>query len=192
MAKINTGLTLAEMKALPKGEQAQLIAEIKAIRKVYKMVNYSAVYGVGAKTLARQADISVHKAAKIISSYWQRNWAVTKVAENIQIRKILDELWIFNPVSKMWYNLRYDKDRWSTLNQSTGVFVFDKFVSYCKKGGLNIVMQMHDEVLVDCKGNAEKVKDVLEEAIAKTNEDLGMNIPFHIDYKFGSTYAAVH
>lgn len=164
----------------------------KMTRKVYKMVNYSAVYGVGAKTLSRQADISVQRAAKIISSYWERNWAVTHVERNAKVRKILDELWIFNPVSEMWYNLRYDKDKWSTLNQSTGVFVFDKFVNYCKKGGLNIVMQMHDEVLVDCKGNAGKVKDVLEEAIKQTNEDLGMNVPFHIDYKFGSTYAAVH
>lgn len=164
----------------------------KMTRKVYKMVNYSAVYGVGAKTLSRQADISVHKAAKIISSYWERNWAVTKVAENTQVRKVSDELWIFNPVSGFWYNLRFDKDKWSTLNQSTGVFVFDTFVKYCKEGGLNVVMQMHDEVLVDCAGNAEQVKDVLERAIKRTNEDLGMNVPFHIDYKFGSTYAAVH
>lgn len=40
-----------------------------------------------------------------------------------------ESMWLFNPVSKFWYSLRYPKDIFSTLNQGTGVFCFDTWIA---------------------------------------------------------------
>ena len=59
--------------------------------------------------------------------------------------------WIFNPVSQFWYSLRAEKDRFSTLNQSTGVYCFDQWIKRVRKKGIIINLQMHDEILFSIK-----------------------------------------
>jgi hypothetical protein len=61
------------------------------------------------------------------------------------IRKINGEMWVQNPVSKFWHSLRYEKDVFSTLNQSTGAYCFDKWVAYYRHVEANIIGQFHDE-----------------------------------------------
>jgi hypothetical protein len=166
---------------------------LKLLRKNYKVVNYSATYGVGAPKLARETGLTQTAAANLLEAFWARNWAVQKVANQAKVRELFGKSWIQNPVSKFWHVLRSDKDRFSTLNQSTGVYCFDTWVSYVRGHGVNILGQFHDEIIAEipqAKGD-ELAKD-LKDCMRYANQDVNLNIPLGIDYSFGKNYAEIH
>lgn len=164
---------------------------LKAVRKNYKAANYACVYGVGEKTLSRQTGLTKGKSKKLINAYWERNWAVKKVAESRKVREINGESWIYNDVSGFWHSLRADKDRWSTTNQSTGVYCFDTFVALIKRNGVRVVGQFHDEVIID-SDNPERDIETLNRCCELLNEKLKLNVPLGIDYSTGANYSEVH
>jgi DNA polymerase III epsilon subunit-like protein len=165
--------------------------KIKKTRNKYKPANYSCVYGVGKVKLARTTGLSESEAERLITAYWERNWAVRKVADAQRVRTLGGEMWLFNPVSGFWYSLRYKKDVFSTLNQGTGVYCFDTWLAYCKKYGVIQHMQFHDEQ-AGPSNNKKRTTDLLRKAIDKTNEKLKLNVPLDIDVKFGYSYAEIH
>jgi DNA polymerase I-like protein with 3'-5' exonuclease and polymerase domains len=162
-----------------------------SIRKGYKAANYACVYGVGAATLSRTTGLKTTEAQKLIKAYWGRNWAVEKIAETRRVREIKGEKWIFNEVSGFWYNLRSEKDRWSTTNQSTGVYCFDQYVMLVKAAGEKVIGQFHDEIIVatDDKGRTERV---LVESKDELNNKMKLNVPLGVDYAVGNNYAEIH
>lgn len=166
---------------------------LKALRKNYKVVNYSATYGVGKQTLARNTGMSESEAQTLLDAFWSRNWSVEKVSKDAKVRHLFGSDWLYNPVSRFWYSLRSDKDRFSTLNQSTGVYCFDSWLMYCKGLDLQMIGQFHDEViaLVE-KGEEQTTKRKMEAAIDLLNEELQLNVPLGIDVQFGRTYADIH
>ena len=165
----------------------------KGIRDVYKSTNYAAVYGSGAATLARTAGVSVPKATDLLEVYWRRNWAVKRIAEEQRVKTVRGEKWLFNPVSKFWYSLRYEKDRFSTLNQGTGVYCFDTWVKHVVRARPQLTGQFHDEIILTIKkGSREKCKKLLLDALEKTNKELKLNRELGIDIQFGDTYAEIH
>jgi len=167
---------------------------LKPIRTKYKAANYSCVYGVGAATLARDIGISEREAGELIKSYWERNHAVKKVAKKQYVKTLKDgSKWLKNGVSGFYHSLRHEKDRWSTTNQSTGVYVFDLWVMFCRKAGLKISMQYHDEILFSVvKGQEENIKSIVHGSMVKVNEALKLNVNIEVDEQFGDSYAAVH
>lgn len=167
--------------------------DIKHLRKAYKVVNYSATYGVGAAKLARETGKSEREAKALLDAFWKRNWSVDKIAKTLRVREVGGGMWVQNPVSKFWYSLRSDKDRFSTLNQGTGVFCFDSWVAICRKNGLQTIGQFHDEVIaVVPLGQEQQVHDTMKEAVKKVNEKLQLNVPLGCDVQFGNTYAEIH
>ena len=167
--------------------------DVKKLRKEFKVVNYSATYGVGASKLSRETGMSVFKAEKLLKAYWKRNWSVKAFSESQKIRRIGEEMWIQNPVSKFWHSLRYEKDAFSTINQSTGSYCFDKWVAYYRMRRPNIVGQFHDESInVIKEGEQNEHTSVLTWAINKLNEQLKLNVDLGIDVQYGKTYADVH
>ena len=166
---------------------------LKALRKNYKVVNYSATYGVGAATLSRTTGMPAKDCKVLLDAFWSRNWSVEKVASTVRTSTFFDGMWLQNPVSKFWYSLRSEKDRFSTLNQGTGVFCFDSWVSLCRKNGIKTVGQFHDEIIaVVKKGEEDATKGVMEGAIEILNEKLKLNVPLGVDAQFGTTYADIH
>lgn len=166
---------------------------LKALRKNYKVVNYSATYGVGAATLSRTTGMPSKDCKVLLDAFWSRNWSVEKVASTVRTSTFFDGMWLQNPVSKFWYSLRSEKDRFSTLNQGTGVFCFDSWVSLCRKNGIETVGQFHDEIIaVVKKGEEDATKSVMEGAIEILNEKLKLNVPLGVDAQFGTTYADIH
>jgi hypothetical protein len=166
---------------------------LKALRKNYKVVNYSATYGVGAAKLARETGMTKSEAQTLLDAFWSRNWSVQKVAEGLRVRELFGSMWVQNPVSKFWYSLRSDKDRFSTLNQGTGVFCFDTWVAVCRKNGIKTIGQFHDEIIALVKeGEEQQIQDLMEGAISKVNEKIQLNVDLGIDAQFGRTYADVH
>jgi len=161
------------------------------IRKGYKAANYACVYGVGASTLSRATGLKVMAAKELITAYWDRNWAVEKIAETRKVRKIGDESWIYNDVSGFWHSLRSEKDRWSTTNQSTGVYCFDQYVKLVKEAGEKVIGQFHDEVIVETD-DSKRTERVLLECKDKLNTIIQLNVPLDVDYAIGNSYKDIH
>ena len=166
---------------------------LKSLRKNYKVVNYSATYGVGAPKLARETGMTPKEAKTLLNAFWSRNWAIEKVASRLQTRELFGGMWLKNPVSGFWHSLRSEKDRFSTLNQSTGVFCFDKWVKECRGMGLETIGQFHDEIIVLTKeGDEDKAENIMQMSINNVNHEVDLNVPLGTDVQFGKTYADIH
>jgi len=166
---------------------------LKALRKNYKVVNYSATYGIGASKLARGTGMTVKEAKVLLDAFWSRNWSVEAVAKSLRVRELFGSMWLYNPVSNFWYALRSDKDRFSTLNQGTGVFCFDTWVALCRKNGIKTIGQFHDEIIALVEnGKQDEVAAIMHGAAAKLNEKVKLNVPLGCDAQFGKTYGEIH
>ena len=186
-------LTFEEMKNLPFEEQKKIHKYLKSVRKPYKVVNYSSLYGIGAAKLARGTGMSSKEAKALLDAFWSRNWSVEAVAKSLRVRELFGSMWLYNPVSHFWYALRSDKDRFSTLNQGTGVFCFDTWVALCRKNGINTIGQFHDEIIALVEdGKQDEVAAIMHGAAAKLNEKVKLNVPLGCDAQFGKTYASIH
>jgi len=169
--------------------------EIKTKRHKAKTTNFSSIYGVGAEKLAREIGISTKEAKKLLDGYWKRNESVKKVADSCTVKNVGNQKWLYNPVSKFWYSLRAEKDRFSTLNQGTGVWCFDNYVREVRKRGIKVSLQMHDEILFRIINNAQERKKIinkLEDSIKSVNEQIKLNVPLGISMDFGHSYADCH
>jgi hypothetical protein len=166
---------------------------LKELRKNYKVVNYSATYGIGAAALARGTGMTKKASQTLLDAFWSRNWAIEKVASGAKTKEVLEGMWLKNPVSGFWHSLRSEKDRFSTLNQSTGVFCFDTWVQLCREKGIKCVGQFHDEVIALVKkGDEGHVESIMHDAAMKLNQKVKLNVPLGTDVQFGNTYADIH
>jgi hypothetical protein len=166
---------------------------LKSLRKNYKVVNYSATYGVGAAKLSRETGMSKKEAQKLLDAFWSRNWSVQKVATTLRKRELFGGMWVQNPVSGFWYSLRSEKDRFSTLNQGTGVYCFDNWVKKCREKGIKTVGQFHDEIIALVKeGDQIETAMNMNYSIQELNEQLKLNVDLGVDAQFGKTYAEIH
>ncbi len=189
LAKHAGSVTQNEIDRYNNGE----LPELKELRKNYKVVNYSATYGVGAAKLSRTTGMTIQNSQKLLDAYWKRNWSVQQFVSDQTIRHINNEMWVQNPVSKFWHSLRFEKDAFSTINQSTGAYCFDRWVALYRSKRSNIVGQFHDESInVIRKGEENVHTSVLQWAIEKLNEQLKLNVDLGIDVQYGQTYADVH
>lgn len=172
----------------------EVVEKLKPMRKSYKATNYSATYGIGKAKLARDLKCSVSAAASLLEAFWKRNHAIKKVVSSVQTKTLKDDtLWLFNPVSGFWMPLRNHKDIFSTLNQSTGVFVFDTWLAHVVKQDIPVILQYHDEFLGYVKkGDRETQEAKVLKATEKLNSSLQLNVPIMSDTNFGDTYAECH
>jgi DNA polymerase I-like protein with 3'-5' exonuclease and polymerase domains len=100
---------------------------------------------------------------------------------------------MYNPVSRLWYSLREEKDIFSTLNQGTGVWAFDTWIKHVRSRRPQLTGQFHDEIILQVrKGNREKCEELLRWAIDETNKELSLHRELDIDIQFGDNYAAIH
>lgn len=174
-------------------KHTELYKHIKAQRHKGKTTNYACVYGAGGPTVARSAGIREAEGYKLVEVYWERNWSVKAIAAEQYVKVCHGSMWLFNPVSRFWYSLRYEKDIFSTLNQGTGVYCFDTWIKHFRSRRSQLTGQMHDEVILCIKkGNREKCKELLQWAIKETNEELKLNRELEIDIQFGNSYADIH
>lgn len=164
-------------------------------RQKAKVVNFSSTYGVGVKTLARNMKTSEREAKVILDAYWERNWAVKAFAESCEVKTISGQMWVKQPVSGFWYSLRTLKDVFSTVNQSTAVYIFDMWLNELRLLGNKISGQMHDELIIKELWNnrsLEEVKNTFTEAMTAVNEKLKLNLEVGFDIDFGRTYLEIH
>ena len=177
----------------PNSEGTERYKQIAKVRKAFKPVNYGSVYGIGARKLSREMGISFKEAEKMINAYWSRNWAIKKLADKLRTKQMGGSLWLYNPVSKFWYQLRYTKDKFSTLNQSTGVYCFDMWTMEIRKQGVQFCGQFHDEHISPLReSERKKYYEIYKKALDNANESVKLRVPLGMDMQFGTTYAEIH
>lgn len=180
---------------LSDSEKKSKMQTIKNARSKGKTTNYSSLYLVGAKTLSRTLEISTEQAQDLIDAYWDVHWAVKAVTETFKTRKIGEETWIYNPVSKFWYYLRNDKDKFSVVNQSTAVYVFNMWVYFISKRIGFPITQTHDDIALDCEDNEESVDKMMEQiklAMEDVNDHIKLNVRLDCEVQNGYNFAETH
>ncbi|MBL4753833.1 MAG: hypothetical protein JKY52_09615 [Flavobacteriales bacterium] len=158
-----------------------------------KQINYSATYGVSADGVVRNTGMAKEKATMLLKAFWERNWSIKAIAAEQETKTIGDMTWMFNPVSKIWYWLKTEKDRFSTLNQGTGTYCFDMWVKELRGRGVKVSAQFHDEVVCMVKkGYREQVTKDFKESVYAVNKLLRLNRDLDVDVQFGDNYSTIH
>lgn len=104
-------------------------AEVAVFRDMAKPVNYLSVYNGTYKALMRQTGWDEQRCKDAISAYWVKNWSVKTIAdEQVTVIDSRGKEWLINPINGLLYNIRAEKDRFSTLAQGTGAFLFDMWL----------------------------------------------------------------
>lgn len=175
-------------------ENDERFKSIKSIRKPMKTTNYACQYNVGAKTLARNSGMTEREAGQLIDAYWKKNWAIKRVAKGQYVKTLKDgTMWLKNPINGFYYNLRYDKDRFSTLVQGSGDYVFNLWALFCRKTGIQLHLNYHDEWLTSVPdGQQDLVYEKAQDAMDKVNETLKLNKEIKMDAQGGYSYAECH
>lgn len=176
---------------MPDDEQKKIYSKLKEVRQKAKVVNFSATYSVGAKTLARNMKVPLKEAEEILNAYWVRNKAIKQFVSDVKRKFVRGQLWVQQPVSGFWYSLRAEKDIFSTINQSTAVYCFDTWAKYIRQAGIKIAFQIHDELSFEFEEGMD-VKVIVREAIKKTNEELKLNVVIGCSVDIGKRYTDVH
>lgn len=197
MTNGDMGMSLEDIEWFKNGDHSDKnrFTSLKKVRSEFKTVNYGAVYGVGAPTMSRTTGMPEAQCTILLKAYWQKNWSVKEIAKACVTKKIGNQMWLHNPVSKFWYSLRATKDKFSTLNQGTGVYVFDSWVRGVRDKGYKLCGQFHDEIVLPVEDKEEvinKTREDLKEAISNVNKTFSLNREMDIDIQFGNNYSEIH
>lgn len=181
-------ITPEQSKAYKSGDKA-----CAPVRHEAKQVNYSCTYGVTPAGIVRNTGMKLSNAERLHTTFWQRNWSIKAIADDCTVKTVNQQKWLYNPVSKLWYTLRHDKDKFSTLNQGTGTYCFDRWVYWFRTKRPQLTGQFHDEVVLCIKkGFRKKAESLLKWSIGKVNEELKLDRELDVDVQFGDKYADIH
>lgn len=180
------------------------IKRIAKIRAVGKQGNYALQYGSGIETLARTAKISKKEAAKLKKGYDKLNWSIPVIAQAQKVKAFGNGKYLFNPVNKIYYPLKAEKDRFSTLIQGSGSYTLDLWIMMFFKIRKKAIAEgrikfakllgtFHDELIIEhLEEDSEEIRLMLLEAIDLVNRNLKLSVDIGCDIKCGDTYADIH
>lgn len=179
---------ILEYKTDKKGE-----AKWKPVRSIAKNGNYACQYGAGVPRLMLTCSIEKDAAEKLHEAYWKLNWAIKVVADEQKTTELDGQMWLFNPISQLWYSLRAKKDIFSTLVQGTASFVFDQWVMEILERRRQLTAQFHDEVVLEIPENKQdECRILMDDTIATLNKKLNLNRELGIGVQFGYRYSEIH
>lgn len=182
-------ITRGEGDAYKRGERPDL----KGPRQRWKNVTYSSQYNVTPDGLNRNYGIPVSEGRVLLDAYWKMNWSIKEASKAMQVQTINGQQWLFNPVSKLWYTLRSDGDRFSTACQGLGSYCFDIWLKYVLQRRRQLNGQFHDEHITTIKlGHREQHSKLLLDALADANKELQLNRELEISIDYGTCYADIH
>lgn len=164
---------------------------LKEVRFKAKTANYSLTYKSGVEALARNSNWKLMVARRVHIAYWRRNKAILDIENDCIIQEIGARKWLQNPISGFWHMLRSDKDKFSTLNQSTGAYIFDLWLTYARREGLIVACQYHDEKFGNTQ-NPEETREIILSALEAVNNKLQLNVELSCNVQFGQNYSLIH
>ena len=164
--------------------------------------NYASVYGAGAPTIARAAGVDNKTGEKLHEGYWKLNWSVKAIAEEqAVVEDSRGQKWLINPINGFCYSLRKEADRFSTLAQGTGAFIFDMWLDKIliemenRWGGRTLTAQFHDEhifVIKDSDKFKSQLEEIIQSAIGEVNEHFMLRRKMGCETQFGQRYSEIH
>lgn len=164
---------------------------LKEVRFKSKTANYSLTYKVGVESLARNSNWKLMVARRVHTAYWRRNKAILDIENDCVVKEIGSHKWLQNPLSGFWHMLRNEKDKFSTLNQAVGDYIFTLWLSYTRRQGLRIVLQMHDEMMGNTD-NQEDTREIILDALESVKSKLKLNVELSCKVQFGQNYSLIH
>lgn len=192
-------ITQEEYEAFKRGEKPDHVAKA---RKAGKSTNYASVYNAGPPTIARAAGVSEEEGKTLHEGYWKLNWAVKAVAEDQYVfEDSRDSKWLVNPINGFCYSLRKESDRFSTLAQGSGAFIFDMWLNNIQEslkevyGTERLSLQAHDEYVVslrDKESTRSMLEKITQEALEKVNKEFYLRRAMGCDVQFGKRYSDIH
>lgn len=195
---------LDELLAKPESDKKSLIKHISEVRGKGKGTNYSCQYGAGAATVARTAGVSLTIGKALVKAYKKVNWSIEKIAASQKVKKTSFGDYQLNPFNGVWYSLKTEKDRFSTLVQGTGAYVLDIWLKYqfiirdnpeygFDENGVRLLATFHDEQIIEFKEDfKESAERLIRDALDKVNKNFKLEIPFGCDVQFGKRYSDIH
>lgn len=199
MAMIAEFITAEQMEAHKAGDKTP---ETDSARRLGKTTNYAAVYNSGAPTLARGGGFDVKTAEKLLEGYWKLNWSVKAIAaEQHVIKDNAGGMWLVNPVNGFCYSLRKEADRFSTLAQGTGSYLFDMWIDNILEGmqeefkTKRLTASFHDEYIStfrDSERNRMTMERITHEALEVVNDKYLLRRRLGCDVQFGERYSEIH
>ena len=186
-------MNLTEMKALSGAQQEALFKQIDRKRHAGKGTNYAAQYGAGGPTIARAAGVEERVGYKLHEAYWAKNWSVKAIAEDCTVKVCKGQKWLLNPISGLYYWLKADRDRFSTLCQGGGTYCFDMWLKKILEKRRQLNGNFHDEGIFELKkGNRKAMTKILKDSVQEVNKELGLNKALDCDVAFGGAYDEIH
>lgn len=181
-------------------DQIKTFDRLSKIRQTGKQGNYGCQYGAGAETIARAAGVSEAVGKVVVEGYAKLNWAIKAIAEDqCVIEDSRGEKWLINLINGFAYSLRSDKDRFSTLCQGTGSYMFDMWCDeiltqmQVKWGKKTLSLQAHDEIVLCIRPNFKEVmQNIVCEAIKTINKRYFMRRELGCEVQFGYNYSEIH
>ena len=176
-------------------EEEALLKRLSKCRYIGKQVNYAATYGSGGLTISRAAGCTESEGDKLKAAYSNLNWAVDVVADNTIVKESRGMKWQWNPVANVWFYLKKDKDKYSTLAQGTASYVFDMWLDYILERRPQLCGQFHDEAIWEVR-KGEKYREgmtkLLRDAMNHVNDSCNFKVKLDFDIQFGDNYAQIH
>lgn len=193
---VSAGMLTEEQVRAHKAKEA----DYSDIRHAGKGGNYACQYGAGAPTIARSTGVDLSVAEKVHEGYWKLNWSIKAIADNVKVKIHEGQKYLYNPVNGFYYFLKADKDKFSTLCQGTGAWVFDTWVEIVDQTCLRkykqnapLMGQWHDEGLWRTKLGKRKIwEQIIADSIVELNQKTLMNRDFASTPSFGNDYSEVH
>lgn len=178
-------------------EDSERLAKLDIIRGQAKMINFSCIYGAGPPKIAASLKCSLKDATSLHTAYWDRNKAVKQTAASAKTMTVQGQRWLYNPISGFWMFLKAEKDKFSTLNQSSGVYIFDSWLrrvrSKLKEFDTFVTLQYHDELLFYCKKeHKEQLNKIIHECMKEVNEEVNLNVTITVSTDWGYSYDQCH
>lgn len=194
---------LSSYLGMSKIERGAKVKALSKVRSAGKGANYSLQFGAGALTVSRAANVPMKVANRLVEAYRGRNWSIESIAKEQKDKRTSYGRFQLNPFNGIWYNLKNDKDKFSTLVQGTGSYVFDLWMlnllrlrkdkKYKMVGSLDLLGTWHDEYIGELlESDKEACKQITLDAIMCANENLKLEIPFSVDVQFGDNYSQIH
>ncbi len=177
-------------------------AVTKDMRRVAKAVNFGIIYGISGFGLSENLHIDAKTATKFINDYYEtypgiksyKNAAIKNAHENGYVKTLYGRIRTIPELENKNHLIKNAAERiaLNTPIQGTAadiikiamVNLYDEFNKNNLKS--KILVQVHDELVVDCrKDEFETVKTLMKEVMEKVEQ---LDVPFLVDIEYGSDW----
>jgi len=170
-------------------------------RSIAKIINFGIIYGMGAKALARTAEITESEAGQFISRYFSTYRGVRAFRDQVarDVRRSGRVVSLFGRVRRLpdirsiddWTRKKAERDALNSLIQGTASDLCKVAMIRLHRAGspmCNMIAQVHDEILFEVPEDgavqtAATIKSIMETPVE------GFRIPLLVECKTGRTWA---